>query len=225
MRLVLLGLPGAGKGAQGERIAAYYGIPHISTGDIIRRSIASQSSMGREADRHISQGHLIPDKLAEEIVRQRLRDTDCHRGWILDGYPRTIHQARDLDRMLAKCGSEVDIAFEIRIREEQAIGRVAERRICRDCGATYHLQYYRVRGKGLCERCGGELHQRNDDNERTAFERLRVYMEYSHPVVHYYAQQGRLYSIDGERAIDEVFKDVQHVLDVTRLADSVGEVS
>lgn len=212
MRLVLLGLPGAGKGTQGERIAEKYQIPHISTGSIIRQAIQSGTPLGEEANLYISKGHLVPDELAIEIVRQRLSMPDCERGWILDGFPRTVQQARHLERSLAKDDSKVDIAFDIRIDEDEAIRRIAHRRICRQCGATYHLKYYRAKGKGVCDVCGGELYQRPDDNEETARQRLKVYMAQTHPVLHYYASDGRLYSINGQRAIAEVFSDVDRIL-------------
>ena len=223
MRLVLLGLPGAGKGTQGRQLAAQYHIPHISTGGIIRAAIASGSELGDEANRYISHGNLIPDALAIEMVRQRLLEDDCLEGWILDGYPRTVQQAVDLDGSLADLGSRLDMAIDIRIRPCEAISRITQRRICRQCGAAFHLKYYRVRGKGACDRCGGELYQRADDDEKTARQRLRVHMSSSHPVVHYYALDGRVYSFDGERPIEEVFKDVQHVLESTGLAGSKGD--
>ncbi len=223
MRLVLLGLPGAGKGTQGRQLAAQYHTPHISTGGIIRAAIASGSELGEEANRYISQGNLIPDALAIAMVRERLLEDDCKLGWVLDGYPRTVQQALDLDASLAEIGSAVDMAIDIRIRPSEAISRITQRRICRQCGAAFHLKYYRVRGKGVCERCGGELYQRADDNEKTARQRLRVHMASSHPVVHYYALDGRLYSFDGERSIEEVFKDVQHVLETTGLAADTGD--
>lgn len=213
MRLVMLGLPGAGKGTQGMRIAAQYHIPHISTGRIIRGVIASGSELGREVNAYISKGDLVPDHLAMAIVRERLKRDDCKNGWILDGYPRTVKQAIRLDESLATEGGRVDLAFDVRISRKEAIERITQRRLCRQCGATYHLKYYRVRGKGLCDKCGGELYQRADDTREIAKQRLAVYMRASHPVAHYYAQDGRLYSIDGERSIAEVFKDILYILE------------
>ncbi len=212
MRLVLLGLPGAGKGTQGERIAAEYSIPHISTGSIIRSVIASKSSLGMEVNGYISKGNLIPDHLAVDIVRERLVQDDCQGGWILDGYPRTVKQAENLDAALQREAMALDLAFDIRISEPEAIGRIAQRRMCRQCGITYHLTYYRTQVEGICDRCGGELYRRADDTESTARQRLKVYMLQTHPVVHYYAQSGRLYSVDGDRPIDDVFQDVKEVL-------------
>lgn len=212
MHLVLLGLPGAGKGTQGERIAEKYRIPHISTGSIIRSVIASQSPLGIEVNGYISKGNLIPDELAIDMVRERLSAPDCRCGWILDGYPRTVSQAEDLDSALAKVGMAVDAAFDIRIKEQEAIRRIEKRRMCSQCGTAYHLTYYRTRVEGICNSCGGELYQRADDNEQTALQRLKVYMGQTHPVLHYYALQGRLFSVDGERPIGGVFQDVDAVL-------------
>ena len=168
MRLVLLGLPGAGKGTQGDQIAEKYGIPHISTGSIIRQAVASGIGLGQEANTYISKGDLIPDELAIQIVYERISEADCTKGWILDGFPRTVLQARALDERLAQDGLNVQMAFDIRITQEEAIQRIAKRRMCRQCGAVYHLEYYRARDKGVCDSCGGQLYRRDDDTEETA---------------------------------------------------------
>lgn len=222
MRLVLLGLPGAGKGTQGERIEAEYAIPHISTGSIIRSVIASNSPLGAEVNGYISNGNLIPDHLAIEIVRERLVQEDCQSGWILDGYPRTVKQAESLDAALQRETMTLDLAFDIRISEAEAVRRIAQRRMCRQCGITYHLTYYRTQVEGVCDRCGGELYRRADDTESTARQRLKVYMLQTHPVLHFYAQTGRLYSVDGDRPIDDVFQDVKQVLAHMRSVGCVG---
>lgn len=223
MRLVLLGLPGAGKGTQGEMIAEKYGIPHISTGAIIREAIATGSAYGKKADTYISKGNLVPDEVAMKIVHERLSKADCHRGWILDGFPRTVHQAQALDKELAQDGLSVQMAFEIRITKQSAIERISKRRMCRECGAIYHLEYHRAKGKGVCDLCGGELFRRDDDTEETARKRFYVYMRQTHPVMHYYAQDGRLYSVDGIRSIEEVFNDVDHHLLQLEANKNVGE--
>lgn len=223
MRLVLLGLPGAGKGTQGDRIAKKYGIPHISTGSIIRQAVASGSAMGLEANTYISKGNLIPDDVAIQIVYERISRPDCQKGWILDGFPRTVGQAQALDTRLAQDGLNVQIAFDIRITQQEAIERIAKRRMCKQCGAVYHLEYYRAKGKGICDSCGGDLYQREDDTEETARKRLTVHMRQSHPVVHYYAQNGILCSVDGLRSIKEVFADVDHYLQKIAVEGRVGE--
>lgn len=223
MRLVLLGLPGAGKGTQGERIAAKYGIPHISTGSLIREVVASGSGVGREVDSFISKGELIPDELAIQMVEERIGRADCARGWILDGFPRTVLQARALDQRLRQIGLDVQMAFDIRITCDEAIRRIAKRRMCSKCGAVYHLEYYRAKGKGICDSCGGDLYRRSDDTEETARKRLGVYMRQTHPVLHYYSLDGRLYSIDGVRSIDAVFADLDHYLQQLGESENVGE--
>lgn len=223
MRLVLLGLPGAGKGTQGVRISAKYGIPHISTGSIIREAIASGSKLGRQADTYISNGNLIPDDLAIQIVYERIIKPDCAKGWILDGFPRTVLQAKALDRRLKQDGLNVQFAFDIRITHQAAIGRIANRRMCSQCGAIYHLEFYRAKDKGRCDACGGQLYRRSDDTEETARKRLAVYMKQTHPVLHYYARDGRLYSVDGVRSIDEIFDDVDHYLQNLLKEHKVGE--
>lgn len=223
MRLVLLGLPGAGKGTQGDRISEKYGIPHISTGSIIRESIASGADLGEEANGYISKGELIPDELAIRVVHERIIQPDCSRGWILDGFPRTVLQARELDQRLIKSGLGVQMAVDIRVTHVEAIERIAKRRMCSSCGAVYHLDHYRAKGKGICDKCGGDLYRRSDDTEETARRRLAVYMRQTHPVLHYYGQNGRLYSIDGVRPIDEVFADVDHYLQKLVEEGTVGE--
>jgi adenylate kinase len=224
MRLVLLGLPGAGKGTQGERISEKYGIPHISTGSIIRGSIAEGADLGQVANGFISRGELVPDELALQIVYERIVQPDCSKGWILDGFPRTVLQARELDRRLMENGLDVQSAFDVRVTQAEAIERIAKRRMCSECGAVYHLEHYRAKGKGVCDACGGELYRRSDDTEETARRRLAVYMRQTHPVVHYYAQDGRLFSIDGVRPIDEVFADVDHYLQMLIEGEYMGEV-
>ncbi len=222
MRLVLLGLPGAGKGTQGERIAEKYGIPHISTGSIIREAIASGVGLGQEANSYISKGELIPDELAIQIVYERINQPDCSKGWILDGFPRTVLQAQALDQRLVQVGLDVQMAFDIRVTHKETIERIAKRQMCRKCGAVYHLDHYRTKGEGVCDACGGELYRRSDDTEETARKRLTVYMRQTHPVVHYFARDGRLFSINGVRPIDAVFADVDHYLRMLVDEPSVG---
>ncbi|HBG01746.1 MAG TPA: adenylate kinase [Firmicutes bacterium] len=223
MRLVLLGLPGAGKGTQGDRISEKYGIPHISTGSIFREAVALGVGLGQEANSYISKGELIPDELALRVVHERLSQPDCSRGWILDGFPRTVLQARELDQRLAESGLDVQMAFDIRVSQEEAIKRISSRRVCTKCGAVYQLEGDQARENGTCDSCGGELYRRSDDSEETARKRLGVYMRQTHPVLHYYAGDGRLYSVDGVRPIDVVLADLDHYLQVLAEEQSVGE--
>ncbi len=224
MRLVLLGLPGAGKGTQGGRISEKQGIPHISTGSMIRAVIASGSKLGSVVDSYISRGHLIPDDIAIVMLKERLRMDDCSTGWILDGFPRTVAQAKHLDATLMQEGIKLDYAFDIRISEEEAIRRIEQRRMCRECGEAYHLLYYPPTQQKVCDKCSGELYQRPDDNRQTALQRLGVHMKQTHPVVHYYAQSGRLISINGEREIELVFAGVDIAFSLLLDTGCAGEV-
>lgn len=225
MRLVLLGLPGAGKGTQGERISSKYDIPHISTGSLIRSVIASGSELGKIADGYISKGNLIPDRYVIKMVRDRLLSHDCRNGWILDGFPRTVSQAFHLDSISKQDSMTVDHAFDIRISGEEAVLRIMKRRMCQKCGQIYNLVHYQTRVEGICDQCGGELYQRSDDNFDTAMHRLNVHMMQTHPVVHYYAQSGRLISVNGGQPIDLVFSAVDRaVLQLTQ-EKKAGEVS
>jgi len=209
LRVVLLGLPGAGKGTQGERLSAKYGIPHISTGSLIRSVINSGLPLGEIVNGYISQGNLVPDHYMVEILRQRVLADDCNNGWILDGFPRTVKQAMHLDATLEQESLTLDQAFDIRISDAEAVTRITQRLICRQCGQTYSvMQSNRDIAAGICQKCGGPLYQRSDDNVEVAKHRLQVYMEQTHPVVHYYAQTGRLTSINGEQDIDKVFADL-----------------
>ena len=212
MRLVLLGLPGAGKGTQGERISEKYGIPHISTGSLIRSVIASGSELGEIVNGYISKGNLIPDEYAIQMVRERVSLDDCRTGWILDGFPRTVSQAVHLDSTLSKHSINVDHAFDIRISGEEAVLRIIKRRMCYNCGQVYSLVDYHTKVEGICDKCGGILYQRSDDTIETAKHRLGVYMAQTHPVVHYYAQQGKLISVNGEQPIADVFKAVDEAV-------------
>lgn len=208
MRLIMLGLPAAGKGTQGNRISETFGVPHISTGSMFREAIGSNTPVGREAKTYIDRGQLVPDRVAIEIVRHRITQKDCAGGYILDGFPRTVPQAISLDKVVAELGHKVDAALNIQITESEAIRRIAERRICAQCGAIYHKQYMLERGTNQCEVCGGPLVQRPDDNEATARTRLQVYLEQTHPLMAYYEERGILLSVDGEREIDEVYTDL-----------------
>lgn len=208
MRLTMLGRPGAGKGTQGVLLAQHFGIPHISTGSMFRTAIRSGTPLGELARRYIDRGHLVPDHVAIEIVKMRLSEPDCEDGYILDGFPRTVAQAEALDDALCDSGEMLDAALEIHISDEEAILRIAHRRVCAGCGATYFTPRRPNGARERCDSCGGELIQRDDDTEETAKERLAVYLEQTHPVVSYYAERGRLISVDGEQGIQQVFAEL-----------------
>lgn len=208
MRLTMLGLPGAGKGTQGALLAARYNIPHISTGSMFRRAMEAGTPMGRLAQTYIDKGHLVPDDVAIAIVKERLAAEDCQRGYILDGFPRTVPQAKVLDEALEETAQRLDAAINIRISDKEAIQRISQRLVCSICGATYYRRYVEERGIEVCEVCAGPLVKRADDNEETARERLAVYLEQTHPVLAYYAEQGRLITVNGEQEIDAVHADL-----------------
>lgn len=212
MRLTMLGLPGAGKGTQGILLAERYNIPHISTGSMFRAAIKSATPMGKLAQSYIDRGHLVPDNVAIEIVKDRLGMKDCSEGYILDGFPRTVPQAIALDKALADWDQTLEAAINIRISDAEAIVRIADRRICAQCGATYYHRYLTESGMDSCEVCGGDLIQRADDNEETARNRLAVYLEQTHPVVSYYQEHDRLITVNGEQEIDKVFRDLLQML-------------
>lgn len=224
MRLTMLGRPGAGKGTQGALLAEHWGIPHISTGSIFREAIRSHSPLGELAKRYIDRGHLVPDDIAIEIVKARLSAPDCRDGYILDGFPRTVAQAKALDEALGKEGCMLDAAVEIHISDEEAVQRIAHRRVCAVCGATYFRGRRQGEAPARCERCGGALVRRDDDTEETARERLAVYLAQTHPVVSYYAERGRLITVDGEQGIRQVFEDLLAALSRLRVGSGSSGV-
>ena len=224
MRLVLMGLPGAGKGTQGELLSEKLDVPHISTGAMFRAAISSNSVLGMKAKAYIDRGELVPDDVSIEIVKERLSREDCARGFILDGFPRTVPQAVALDRVLPALGMALDAAVNIKISEAEAVRRIAERLVCSQCGSTYNRSMHGALS-GKCTECGGPLVQRPDDTVETAHNRLRVYMEQTHPVVNYYAEKGLLLSVDGERPIEQVFQGIMAQLEELRGARPSGEAA
>lgn len=213
MNLVLMGLPGAGKGTQAERIVDAYQIPHISTGDMFRAAMANQTALGLEAKAYMDKGELVPDEVTNGIVKERLAEPDTDKGFLLDGFPRTIDQAKALDQMLSELGKKLDAVVEIHVPSEILVERLAGRYMCRNCGATYHKIFNPTKVEGTCDRCGGhEFYQREDDKPETVKNRLAVNIKSSEPILSYYKDQGLLQSIDGDRDIDAVFADVQKII-------------
>lgn len=204
MKIVLLGAPGAGKGTQAKRLAEKYGIPHISTGDIFRANIKNATPIGVIAKSYIDKGQLVPDEVTVEIVKQRLMEADCENGYLLDGFPRNVFQAEQLDKI-----SEIDSVVDIEVDFTKLLKRITGRRVCA-CGESYHVDF--LEGKTECLRCGGKLYQRADDNEATVGERLSVYQKQTAPLVEYYKNAGKLVVIDGDKAIDEVFEEIVNKL-------------
>ncbi len=204
MNLILLGPPGCGKGTQAKILIDTYHIPQISTGDILREAIKKESPLGIEAKTHMDQGSLVPDHLVIKIIEERLKQTDCNRGFILDGFPRTVAQAEALDTTLSEMGSKLEYVFSIEVDDEELIKRLTGRRVCRKCGESYHIEFNPPRQDGLCDSCQGELYQRDDDKEETIRNRLKVYQDQTSPLISFYQRKDVLHSIDGIGSIEEI---------------------
>lgn len=204
MYLVFLGAPGAGKGTQATRVCEKYNIPHISTGDILRANIKEGTPLGVEAKKYIDKGLLVPDEVVIGLVKQRLGEKDCEKGFLLDGFPRTIEQAKALSEF-----ADITNAINIQVDEKLVVDRIAGRRMCK-CGESYHISWY---DKDTCAKCGSKLYQRDDDKEETVKSRLEVYKKQTAPLIEYYEQAGVLSNVDGSQSMDKVFEDIVRVLD------------
>lgn len=212
MKIIMLGVPGAGKGTQAKQIADKYQIPHISTGDIFRANIKERTELGTKAKTYMDQGLLVPDELVVELVADRIAKDDCKNGFVLDGFPRTIPQAKALDEALAKMGEKMDYAVDVDVPDENIINRMGGRRACVNCGATYHIVNIPTKVEGICDKCGKEVILRDDDKPETVQKRLQVYHEQTQPLIDYYKNQGILKSVDGTRPMDTVFADIIQIL-------------
>ena len=210
MNIILLSAPGAGKGTQASKITERYQVPHISTGDIFRENMKSETPIGIIAKHYIDQGHLVPDDVTCEIVEARLAESDCKNGFMLDGFPRTIVQAEELDRI-----SNIDLVINIDVDFSLLLDRLCGRRVCKDCGESYHIS--RLNGKTDCARCGGALYQREDDNPETVQSRLNVYHTQTAPLIDYYKKKGLLFNAPGSGTPDEVFEAVSKKLDTLKI--------
>lgn len=208
MRLILLGPPGAGKGTQAEGIKKEFNIPHISTGDIFRENIKNNTELGKKAQEYMNKGLLVPDELVVDLVKDRLSKNDCNKGFLLDGFPRTIEQAEALDKELKKMDKKLDKAININVSEEVLVERIVGRRICKDCKATYHVKFNPPQKEGICDKCGGKLYQRDDDKEETVQKRIKVYKEETQPLIDYYDKKGLILNINGEQEINKVLEDI-----------------
>ncbi|SFA46393.1 Adenylate kinase [Anoxybacillus pushchinoensis] len=212
MNLVLMGLPGAGKGTQAEKIVEKYKIPHISTGDMFRAAMKEGTELGLKAKSYMDRGDLVPDEVTIGIVRERLSKDDCQNGFLLDGFPRTVAQAEALETLLQQLNRSIDYVINIEVDKNILMERLTGRRICKECGATYHLVFNPPAQVGVCDKCGGELYQRADDNEATVANRLEVNIKQSQPLLDFYAAKGYLRNIDGQQHIDQVFADICELL-------------
>jgi adenylate kinase len=210
--LVLLGPPGAGKGTQAGRIVAEYGIPHVSTGDILRGAVKNQTAMGLEAKKYMDAGDLVPDSVVIGIVKERLNEPDTAKGFLMDGFPRTIPQAEALDTALGELDRAITKVVVILVDEEDLVRRLTGRRICRNCQRPYHVMFNQPVTQDVCDECGGELYQRADDSEATVRNRLEVYGKQTEPLIDYYDRQGVVARIDGAKSPDEVYEDIRIAL-------------
>ena len=212
LRTILLGPPGAGKGTQAVKIVEKYGIPHISTGDIFRENIKIGTELGKKAQAYMNRGELVPDDLVIEIATDRLAKDDCKNGFLLDGFPRTVYQAEKLDEFLAGHGGKIDKVLDIAVGKDELITRLTGRRVCKACGASFHVVNIPPKKEGVCDYCGGELIQRADDNLETVTNRIDVYESQTKPLIDYYEKAGNIAHIDGTTGLDNVFADIVKAL-------------
>lgn len=212
MKIIMLGAPGAGKGTQAKMIAAKYGIPHISTGDIFRANIKNGTELGAKAKEYMDKGLLVPDELVVDLVIDRFKEPDCEKGYVLDGFPRTIPQAEALDKALTAIGESIDYAINVEVPDENIINRMGGRRACVGCGATYHIVYSPTKVEGKCDTCGADLIVRDDDKPETVKNRLAVYHEQTQPLIDYYTNKGITREVDGTVDMKDVFEAIVEIL-------------
>jgi adenylate kinase len=210
--IIFMGPPGAGKGTQAERIVSEFGIPHISTGDMFRAAIKEGTPLGLEAKSYMDQGKLVPDDVTIGIVRERLSKPDTKQGALMDGFPRTVAQAEALDSMVQELGTKIDHVINLEVDRDQLLARLTGRRVCKSCGATYHVVFNPPAKDGICDKCGGELYQRADDTAETVATRLDVYFKQTAPLLEYYAGKGVLRSVNGEAGIEDVYREISEIL-------------
>jgi len=208
LKLMIMGPPGAGKGTQAERLVKDLDITHISTGDMFRAAIKQGTEMGKKAKEYMDKGQLVPDEVVVGMVKDRLSQPDCTKGFLLDGFPRTVAQADSLSKTLDALGIKLDGVINIAVPRERLMARLTGRRVCKACGASYHVMFNAPKTEGVCDSCGGELYQRSDDNEETVSNRLDVYESQTQPLIDYYKEAGILLNINGDQNIDLVLKDV-----------------
>jgi adenylate kinase len=212
MKIIMLGAPGAGKGTQAQMIADKFNIPHISTGDIFRANIKNGTELGKKAKEFMDKGQLVPDELTVQPLLDRVANDDCKNGYVLDGFPRTIPQADVLDSELTKLGDKVDFAINVDVPDENIVRRMSGRRACLKCGATYHIEHIPPKKEGICDKCGSELVQREDDKPETVQNRLSVYHEQTQPLIDYYDKKNILKTVDGTKDMQEVFSNIVGIL-------------
>lgn len=211
MRLVLLGPPGAGKGTQAEILSEHYGILHIATGDLLREEVKNSTELGRQAQGYMNKGELVPDEIVIRMVLNRLDSDEAEKGFILDGFPRNVNQAKELDNKLKDIDKELDIVVYLETAEDVIVERLSGRRICKNCGAVYHVKNRPPRKEGVCDKCGGELYQRQDDEPETIKNRLQVYRKQTESLIDYYRDQGRLSVVSGDIDAQELFNGLKEL--------------
>lgn len=214
MRLILLGAPGAGKGTQAVLLEEKFNIPHISTGDIFRSNIKNNTALGKKAKEYIDKGALVPDDVTVEIVKDRISQEDCKKGFILDGFPRTIPQAEYLDNAMAEMGADIDYVIDISVTDDVIVRRLSGRRVCKSCGATYHVKSNPPSKEGICDNCGGEVVQRDDDKEETILKRLKTYHDQTEPLIEYYKRKGKLVTVTGMDTIEKTTEELYNALGI-----------
>lgn len=214
MRLVIIGAPGAGKGTQASRLCAQMKIPHLSTGDIFRFNIKNQTELGLKVKEIINQGKLVTDEITNEIVKNRIDEEDCANGFLLDGFPRNVSQSKYLDEILENKGQKIDFAINLIVSDETIIDRMSGRRLCESCNACYHLTKIPTKVEGICNTCGGNVIQREDDKPETVLQRLDVYHLQTEPIIEYYSNKGILVNVAGKSCIEETNNDILKVLGV-----------
>jgi adenylate kinase len=210
--IILLGAPGSGKGTQAKKMTTSFAIPQISTGDMLRDAVKNGTEMGRKAKVFMDQGGLVPDDVVIGIVRDRLREKDCDKGFILDGFPRTIPQAQALDRTVKELGKKITSVLSLEVDEEEIMERLSGRRTCSGCGAMYHVRFNPPKAEGRCDKCAGTLLQRDDDKEETIRTRLVNYKKSTEPLIEYYRKTGKVHAVKASGDIDAIFDDISRIL-------------
>ncbi len=213
MNIILLGPPGAGKGTQAAKIIKDYQVPHISTGDIFRKNIKEGTDLGKRAKAYMDKGELVPDSLVIEIALDRLKEADCQSGFLLDGFPRTVEQAEALDVFLKDQGKALDAVLNIEVDKDLLIDRLTGRRVCKECGATYHIKNIPPKVEGICDKCQIPLYQRDDDTVETVANRIEVYRKQTTPLIDYYRKKKTLFDLDGSANLDRLFEEIVNILE------------
>jgi len=213
MNIIFLGPPGAGKGTQAKVLVEKYGIPQISTGDMLREHVAKGTELGLKAKEYMEKGQLVPDEIILSMVKERLSQDDAQKGFILDGFPRTVAQAEALDKILEEMGKKIEYVLALIVPDEELVTRLTGRRTCKNCGMMYHIKFKPPKVEGKCDVCGGELYQRPDDNEETVRNRLKVYHEQTAPLIEYYRKKGVLFEVDGNKSIEEITQQLINILE------------